>query len=378
MKTQLNVGLIGAGFIGRSHALALGAVGKVFADNPIEVRCQVLCDADPARAEAAARAFGFNAATSDWKEAVDLSDAVIIAVPSHAHAEIARRAIARGKPVLCEKPVGLSSDQAHELGLAAKAAKVVTAAGFTYLRAPMIRHARDILASGRLGRPVHFTGRHFEDYLADPDAPFGWRLDASLAGRCGALGDLGCHIVSVARLLLGPIAAVCGSVATVHPMRPVGTGGPMRRVENEDYASALIRFECGVPGTIEVSRIASGRKMDIGFEVTCERGAIRFDGERANELQVYVAEPGSPTNGFRRVLIDPAHPGYAGFLPAAAHGIGFNDLKTIEIDAFLRSIAGTADTSIDLVEAARIDRVCECIIDSSASARWIETPESFS
>lgn len=376
MKTQLKVGLIGAGFIGRSHALALSAVGMVFSDCPIAARRHVLCDVDPARAAASAETFGFAASTTDWRQAVDESDAVIIAVPSVAHAEIARRAIAQKKPFLCEKPVGLSSAEAYALGLAAEQAGVPTATGFTYLRAPMIRHASEILDSGRMGRPVHFYGRHFEDYLSDPDAPFGWRLDASLAGRCGALGDLGCHIISVGRLLLGPVEALCGATKTVHPNRPVGPGGQLRRVENEDHATALVRFVGGVPGVIEVSRIATGRKMDIAFEVTCERGAIRFDGERANELQVYFAEPGSPSNGFRRVLIEPAHPGYAGFLPAAAHGIGFNDLKTIEIDAFLRTIAGVADTSIGLIEAARIGRVCEAIIDSSAAARWIENPET--
>jgi predicted dehydrogenase len=206
----------------------------------------------------------------------------------------------------------------------------------------MIRHAHEILEGCRIGRPVHYYGRHFEDYLSDPAAPFGWRLDAPLAGRCGALGDLGCHVVSVARLLLGPIKALCGATKIVHPNRRVGQ---LRQVENEDHASALVRFDGGVPGVIEVSRIATGRKMDIAFEVTCERCAIRFDGERAASLfrRAWVADQWFPPSADRA-----GHPGRR-FLPAAAHGIGFNDLKTIEIDAFFRTIAGVADTSIDLI-----------------------------
>jgi predicted dehydrogenase len=377
MKPQLKIALIGAGFIGRAHAIGLGAVNVVFADAPAVALRHALCDADPARAEAAGRSLGFARWTTDWREAIDAADAVIIAVPSISHAEIARVAIAAGKPVLCEKPVGLSSTQAQELADAAAAACVPSATGFTYLRAPMVRYARELLASGQLGRPVHFYGRHFEDYLADPRAPFSWRLDASIAGRCGALGDLGCHIVSVARYLLGPIAALSGNVATVHAQRPVGgPDGPLRAVENEDYAAAHLRFADGVPGMIEVSRIATGRKMDISFEVTCERGAIRFDGERTNELQVHVGPPGGATDGFRRVLISPAHPAYAGFLPAPGHGLGFIDLKTIEIREFIGAASGQPNSSIDLAEAARIGRVCEAVIDSAARSTWIADPET--
>lgn len=291
---------------------------------------------------------------------------------------IAERAIAQKKPFLCEKPVGLSSQDAQELADAAAKAEIVTAVGFTYVRAPMVAYAKQILDSGRLGRPVHFYGRHFEDYLASPQAPFSWRLDRSVAGPCGALGDLGCHILAIARYLCGPVQALSGTSAVIHTERPTGDSAmPMRTVENEDYASAMLRFESGIPGIVETSRVAHGRKMDLSFELTCERGSIRFDAESFNEIQLYQAdESDSGGHGFKRILINADHPDYAAFLPAPGHGLGFNDLKTIELAAFLRGIAAGSNVYPDMGEAAAIARICEAILNSSETGAWAETPET--
>ena len=375
MARSLRMGLIGAGFIGRSHGLAIRAVNAVFQDCPITAIPHILADADPARLKSAAASLGFTRATTDWREAVDDADAVVIAVPSNAHAEIARRALAQGKPFLCEKPVGLSSEEAQSLADEAQRRNVVNAVGFTYLRAPLVRHAKHLIEAGTIGRPVHFYGRHFEDYLASPKAPFSWRLSAATAGRCGALGDLGCHILSVARFLCGPIEALVGSSALIHPKRPTGNPAePMRQVENEDYAAGLLRFADGTPGLIETSRVALGRKMDLSFEVTGEQGSLRFDAERMNELGLYLDD--SNGGGFRRILIAPGHPDYGDFLPAPGHGLGFNDLKTIEMKAFLDAIAAGRNSQPDLAEAARIGRLCEAILDSAASGQWITAPET--
>ena len=183
MKRQVRIGLIGAGFIGRSHGLAVRAVNGVFPECPINAVPEIWRMKRRARPNARPRRSAFPARPGDWREAVDAADAIIIAVPSHAHAEIARRAIAQGKPILCEKPVGLSSDEAQSLADAAAAAGVVNAVGFTYLRSPLVRQARRLIDEGALGRLLHFYGRHFEDYLASPDAPYSWRLSTATAGR---------------------------------------------------------------------------------------------------------------------------------------------------------------------------------------------------
>ncbi len=374
---ELRLALIGAGFIGKSHALAMHAVDRVFPRRGLRCRPYIIAEADEARARVAADALGFPEWTTSWEQAIDRADAVVIAVPSALHRAIAAHAIAARKPLLCEKPVGLSSQEASELAAAAAAAGVSNAVGFTYVRAPMVQHAKALLASGKLGKPVHFTGRHVEDYLADAEAPHSWRLSRDTAGRCGALGDLGCHILSIARELCGPIAGLVGTARTVHARRPIAAGASATKpVENEDFASAILRFADGTPGLIETSRVAHGRKMDLSFELTCERGTIRFEAERLNELKLYLAGEDAANAGFRTILVNPLHPDYAGFLPAPGHGLGFNDLKTIELHQFLEAVAAGRNAAPDLHDASRIARLCEAILDSAESGRWIEQPEA--
>ena len=374
--TDLRFALIGAGFIGRIHGLALQAVNHVFADAPRAV-ATLLVDQDAALAERQATQLGFAGWSTDWRAALDRVDAVIIAVPSFMHREIALAALDAGKHVLCEKPVGRSAAEAGEIAAAAARSAVTNGVGFTYLRAPMVRHAAAIVTSGVLGKPVSFRGWHAEDYLADPEAPFSWRLDAGLAGRSGALGDLGWHIISIARQLCGPVVALNGLAETRYAKRATGRPGePPRSVENEDWAGMLTRFETGAVGSIEASRIAHGRKMDIGFDLTCEQGGIAFHGERANELALYRHGEEAGQQGFKTVRIDGAHPDYAAFLPAPAHGLGFNDLKTIELHGFLLAIAAGRNLDPDLDEACRIARVCEAVLDSSVRGARIEQPEA--
>ena len=372
---EINLALVGAGFIGRSHALAIHAVNHVFPDCPARARAFILAENTAERAREAARLLGFEQSTGDWEEAVDRADAVIIAAPSMLHAPVTERAIMRKKPVLCEKPVGLCAAEAARLADLAGAAGVVHAVGFTYARLPLVRHARTLIESGQLGRVLHVRGRHAEDYLADPKAPHNWRLSAASAGRYGALGDLGYHILAVLRLLCGPIAELSGNVSTIFAERPAG--GTTLAVENEDYASALLRFDSGAVGTIETSRVALGRKMDVSFEIVCEGGTLVFDGERMNELRLYEAGQPVDVQGFRTILANASHPDYAGFLPAPGHQIGFNDLKTIELRAFLEGIASGRPVAPDLRDAACISRICDAILDSSATGTRIADPENY-
>lgn len=378
MARQIRIGLIGAGFIGASHALAANAVNRVFADLPLIVRPAVVAEGTDAIAKAKCDQYGFENWTTDWRQAVSDCDAIIIAVPSHLHVEIARYAIERGKHVLCEKPVGLNADDAALLADAARAKEISSAVGFTYLRAPLVRHARKLLDDGLIGAPLHFRGHHCEDYLADPDAPFSWRLDASLAGRSGALGDLGWHILSIARYLCGPIVELSGSVRTFNKNRKSATDpSQMKEVQNEDWAGMTVGFASGASGLIEASRVAHGRKMDIGFELVCERGTVAFHGERLNELRLYVDGRQPSEDGFRTILANASHPDFGCFIPAPGHGNSFNDLKTIEMRDFVMAIAENRDASPDLYEACKIARLCEAAIESSARRQWITEPEDF-
>lgn len=375
---KIKIGLIGAGFIGRSHALAISAVNGVFGDGSTLAVPWVLAEADQAVADSMARKFGFKQSTTDWRQAVAECDAIIIAVPSNLHKEIALYAIEQGKHILCEKPIGLSSSEAQEIAVAAGIAGVSIAVGFTYMRAPLIRHVKQMLDDGAFGAPLHFKGWHCEDYLASPEIPFSWRQDASLAGRCGALGDMGWHILAIARYLCGPVAELSGSVETFHKKRPVhGQPTAYREVENEDWASASLRFTSGARGTTEVSRVAHGKKMDIGFELVCETGSVLFSGERSNEVKLYIAGENNGQAGFRTVRINDQHPDYGNFICAPGHGIGFNDLKTIELRDFLEAISNKRNAQPDIKDAVKISRICEAILESSNQKNWIDSPESF-
>ena len=387
---EIGVGIIGTGFMGACHALAFAAVGPLFQPS-LRPRLELVADVDRDAAERARRRFGFARATDDWRALVADPAVALVAVtaPNLLHKEMALAATAAGKHVYCEKPLAMSAADARELTLAAERAGVRTLVGYNYLRSPAIRHVKDLLDRGELGRLTYLRAAFEEDYMADPAVLFSWRCERAKAGL-GALGDLGSHAVSLARFLGGPIVEVLADQAVVVPSRPVAppgtaTGQFVRRdeaaevaeraVENEDVAHALVRFASGVLGTITASRVAWGRKNGPDLDLYASAGAVRFRQERFNELELYRADPRQDDNGFRTVLTGPCHPGYGRFTPAPGHGIGFNDLKTIEVAHLLDGIAGGAPVTPDFREGWAIEAVCEAMVASAARRAWVTVEE---
>ena len=269
----LGVGLIGSGFMGKCHALALGAVGRVFGDVAAP-RLELICDAPRERAEAMAGQFGFARATDDWRALVadPAVDLVSITTPNRLHREMALAAIAAGKHVWCEKPLALTLGEAEEMAAAAEAAGVTTMVGYNYLRNPAFAHAERLVEAGAIGRVVHFRGVVDEDYQADPELAWTWRATVAEAGL-GTLGDLGCHLVSIACALMGPVESLVAEMATVHATRPLADGSGRAAVENEDVASALVRFAGGVTGVlIELA-------LGLGAEEPARVGGARRAGD---------------------------------------------------------------------------------------------------
>lgn len=372
---RLGVGLVGSGFMGRSHAHAFRAAAGVF-DLPMAPTLELLADVNETVAARAADALGFNRSTGDWKAlvadpAVDLVD---ITTPNTLHKPIALAAIEAGKPVYCEKPLAPNALEARQMVDAAERKGVKTAVGFNYLKNPMVALAREIVASGEIGEVVSFRGIHAEDYMTDPKAPFTWRLDA--AGGHGVVADLGSHIISIARFVVGPIESVVGQIRTVTDKRPSGPGASeMRAVEVDDEARALVRFAGGATGSLEASWVAAGRKMMLAFEVTGTRGTIAVDHERFNELQLYtVGQPGG-REGFKTILAGPQHDSYKEFCPAPGHQLGFNDIKTIEVKALITALAGGKAFLPDFREAWEIQRVVDAIVQSAREERWLAVTE---
>lgn len=369
---EIGVGLIGTGFMGKAHALAYRAARAVLGDVPA-ARLAVLCDTPAEKSRQMAEQFGFAAATADWRELVASPqvDLVAITTPNRMHREMALAAIAAGKHVHCEKPMGLTLAEATEMAAAARAAGVKTLVGYNYVRNPAYQHARRLIAGGAIGRIVHFRGVVDEDYQADPGLAWTWRARIEEAGL-GALGDLGCHLVSLAYGLVGPIDSVVADMQTVYETRPLPDGSGHGRVENEDVASALVRFTGGVAGTLVMSRSAWGRKSRLGFEAHGSEGMICFEQERMNELQLYQNRGAPAEQGFKTILTGPLHEPYGAFCPAPGHQLGFNDLKVIEAGAFLRWIGGGAKASPDFTEALEFEKVIHAIATSAREGRRVE------
>lgn len=366
----LGVGLIGTGFMGKAHAFAWRTV-KAMLGEVGDIRLELLCDTPADRAAAMADQFGFARATDDWRSlAADPAvDIVSITTPNGLHRPMAEAAIAAGKHVWCEKPMGLTLADAEAMAAAAKAAGGVTMVGYNYLRNPAFQHAKRLVEEGRIGRVFHVRGWVDEDYQADETLPWTWRSRLSEAGL-GALGDIGVHLVSLVTSLCGPITSVQAETAAAYATRPLPEGGSAP-VENEDLASALVRFEAGFHGVLTMSRAAWGRKSSLGFEVHGARGMLVFDQERMNELQLFVAEGPKSEQGFRTILTGPEHPPYGAFCPAAGHQIGFNDLKTIEAADLLAAIAGCRPAHPDFAAALEIERVVHAIAAAAKSGERV-------
>ncbi len=369
--TDLGVGLIGTGFMGKAHALAYRSVRAVMGDVPA-VRLELLCDTPADRARQMAAQFGFVRATDDWRALVadPAVDIVAITTPNHLHREIALAAIAAGKHVHCEKPMALTLEDGKQMARAARAAGVRTMVGYNYIHNPAYTHAQRLLREGAIGEVVHFRGWADEDYQADPDLPWTWRMRSADAGL-GALGDLGCHLVAMAAGLAGPIDSLIADMGTIHATRPLPDGRGRAPVENEDTATAIVRFRSGAQGSLSTSRAAWGRKNRLAWELHGTRGMICFDQERMNELRLYRDQGPRAEQGFATILTGPEHPPYGAFCPAPGHQLGFNDLKVIEVAEFLRAIAEGRDPYPDFAAALEFERVIHAIARAAREDRRI-------
>ena len=371
---------IGIGLMGKCHALAFGAVKGVFPE-VLRPRLELICDRFLDRARGAASQFGFARATDDWRVLVEdpRVDIVSIATPNALHCEMAFAALAAGKHVYCEKPLAVTQDEAEEMAVAATRSRARTLVGYNYLRNPAVLHARRLIERGAIGPVIHFRGIFDEDYMADPTLPGTWRSLRREAGL-GVLGDMGCHLVSLALYLAGPIESIIADTRVVyarHARDDGAEGGPESEpVENEDIASALVRFRSGVDGSFGMSRTAWGRKNRLACEVHGERGMLLFDQERMNELHLYEAGGASAESGFRTLLSGPSHPPYGDFVPVPGHGLGFNDLKVIEVEHLLTCIAADEACHPDFGDALEIERVIHAIDESGRSGARVRLPSA--
>jgi predicted dehydrogenase len=293
---------------------------------------------------------------------------VDIATPTDLHAEIAVAALEAGKHVLCEKPLAMNLAEAEAIQTAARNSTARFAVAFNYRFVPAIQLARQIIAEGRLGRLYHVRACYLQDWLAPPAAPMSWRLDSARAGS-GVLGDLGAHMIDLAHFLAGPISEVVGQTATLIGERtwPDGKTGT---VTVDDAASFLARFESGALGTFDASRMATGSKNRNRIEIEGDRGAIRFDLERLNELEFYSADDPPHLRGFRTVMAtEPVHPFLEHWWPPG-HMLGWEHAHIHLIGSFLSDIVNGTTTAPTIGDGVACQRVLEAVERSAGTGQW--------
>jgi len=376
----VGIGLVGMGWMGRVHSMSYRRVRDHYPDCAGVARLVVAADESEERARQAVVEFGFEESSADWHDVIEHPDveAVSITVPNRLHQEVALAAVGLGKHIWIEKPVGRIPQETAEIASAVERAGARSIVGFNYRHTPAVQHARKLIESGTLGVVDHFRSQWVAAYAASPQGALTWRFRWDDAGL-GILGDLGTHAFDLAQFLLGPIVSVTARTETVVAERPLPTeagthfavveGGELAPVENEDVVWSIVRFERGVTGTIEASRVAVGPQARYAFEVHGSRGAVAWDFERMNELLVYLPlESGDA--GYARIVMGPEHPPFARFQPGPGLSMGYDDLKVIEAALFLQCVVDGEQREPGVREALAAARVMAAMSRSAASGVW--------
>ncbi len=384
---ELNVGLIGGGFMGKAHSLAYAAMPMFFWPAPAMPVRKVLAEANADLAATAAKRFGFERSTSDWREIIEDPDiqVVDIATPNNLHAEVAIAAAKAGKHIICEKPLARTSEESKAMYEAVQDAGIVHMVAFNYRRTPAVALAKKYIEEGAIGKILSFRGTYLQDWSADPNSPLSWRFQKSIAGS-GTLGDIATHVIDMARYLAGEITAVSSMMATWIPERPIqaggadtlgttkGGGGPRATVDVDDEVITMLKFGSGAIGSVEATRNAYGRNNYITFEIHGTEGSIFFNYERRDELQVCFASDGGDRRGFRTVYTGPAHPYGGGLWPIPALGIGYGETKIIEAYDFFKAIVEGGSVSPNFADGYQISLIDDAIVESAETGAWVEVP----
>ena len=364
---RVGIGMLGYAFMGKAHSNAFKTLAYMTWPPPMLPELVAIGGRNEAAVGEAAQRYGFGRAVTDWRElvadpAIDVFDNV---APNNLHGEPTVAAAEAGKHVICEKPLGRNADESFDIWQRVKGAGVKHLCAFNYRFVPAVRLAREMIAAGEIGEVHHFRGAYLQDWIADPQTPVSWRLQADEAGS-GALGDIGTHVIDLARYLVGEIATVSALTKTFVGDRPGGA------VSVDDAVESVVAFESGAVGTIEASRFALGRKNGLTWEINGSKGSIRFDLERLNELQVFLSDsaPGERAQGFRTVLVsEPDHPFWEHWWPQG-HMIGWEHSFVHELHHFLTAIRTGGDVAphgADFEDGYRASEVADAMLRSAAS-----------
>jgi len=389
---QLNIALIGQGFMGRTHSNAWGQVKRFF-QPPITPVMHTVFGQPAENPRVFAVNWGWGNYSTDWKSLVRSRDIDLVDVvtPNAMHAPVAKAAIAAGKNVSCEKPIAATLKEAREMAAAAKKARVRTFVWYNYRRCPAVALAHQLVKAGRIGDIRHVRAVYLQDW-ADENVPLVWRFDRKLAGS-GAHGDLNAHIIDMTRFVTGrEITDICGAIAeTFIKERKLVTGtaaggiaagmkgaAKKGKVTVDDTVLFLARFRGGAVASFEAARQATGNQNRNGFEINGTKGSLKFDFERMNELEYYDATAPRATQGWTTIMCTHGddHPYVAAWWPDA-HLIGYEHGFTNMAYDILRVLGGQKPTVPipDFQDAYQTQRVLEAALISAREKRWVRLAE---
>jgi predicted dehydrogenase len=349
----IGVGMLGYAFMGKAHVNGYRTLSYMAYPTPLQPRLVSIAGRNEEAVAAAAERYGFERYVTDWRELVADPEVELFdnSGPNNLHAEPTIAAAEAGKHVICEKPLGRTADESYETWQRVEAMGVKHMTAFNYRFVPAVRLARQMIEAGELGEIHHFRGRYLQEW-GTTDAAV-WRFDKGLAGS-GALGDLGAHVIDLARYLVGEIATVAASTRTFYPGREV-----------DDAFESVVDFENGALGTIEASRFAPGRKNAFSWEINGSKGSVAFDLERLNELQV-----SEGTQGFRTRLVSEADDPFWQWWWPHGHMIGWEHTFVHELRHLLDAIAGEGEVAphgATLEDGYRAAEVCDAVLRSAES-----------
>ncbi len=381
-RKRIGVGVIGFGWMGQAHSRSYARIPTLFPDRVFDPELVIVGDNLEERCTQAVDSFGFAKGATDWRRVVEHPDVDVVTVcsPNMLHVEMVEAAAANGKHVFCEKPVGGTPEQTVAADRAAREAGVITGVGYNYRWAPLVQYARQLIADGRLGDITNYRGRFFSMYGSDPLGLLSWRFEFDGAGY-GVTTDILSHSVDLAHMLIGPIDSVVGMRKTFITDRPVpqpgGThydrgapGDPTGPVTNEDYAGMLATFANGAQGSFEVSRNIIGPQSQMAFEVHGTKGALGWNLETMNEMQLFLLDDDELHDGYTTVYAGDRYPYHGNFVPGDANAIGYEDMKVIEGYEFLNAVATGVQHQPGFSEAIDYVSVQSALVRSWDSQRW--------
>ena len=374
---EIGIGMLGYAFMGKAHSHAMLNIAHMMYPPPAIPRLVGIAGRDEQAVAEAARRYGYEGYYTDWRAMLDNDDIQLFdnGGPNDTHADPCILAAESGKHILCEKPLARNADESQMMLEAVQKAGVKNMVAFNYRFVPAIRQIRKLVDSGLLGKIYHFRAVYLQEWvMAHYNLPMIWRLQKSLAGS-GALGDLGAHIIDLARYLVGEVTSVSGMTRTFIEERP-WDDGTMGKVDVDDAFTALLAFDNGAIGTVEASRFAAGRKNGQRIEINAEKASIVFNLERLNELEIFwVGDEPEEAQGFRNVLVsEPSHPWWGNWWPQG-HIIGWEHTFVHEITHLLDCIVNDGAVSpigADFVDGYRNAVICDAILESAASKRQVD------